>query len=344
MRAAYSSARGFTLLELLVGAAVGSFISLAAVSFVVHQTEALGATSELIEISESSRFGLDRLASDLRMAGVGIGYGESGDFAGLATGNFTVGTASFVSDNRTLASGKLTDDVGIRVALGGRTTIARYDDSGIAEICKNSTFRVGERVMLGSEDGLTGRSVSVATLAPTTCMGDDCVSGCDLITFTADNTFVAGPSALTAHYAGGTASGDLHWVTWFIDDSESDGIPRLRRAEGPCVARNSSCGEVVAENVETLQIRRWAFINDAWVDVTTRTVPTTEGERLRVDLELVVRAAHSGGGTSEIVRSELDSNLCFPACSGAPDGVVRRRVATSVEIKNSGRGSYRRQR
>ncbi len=341
MRAPSNHSRGFTLVELLIGTAVGAFITLSAVSFVVHQTQALGATSELIEISEASRFGLDRLAGDLRMAGVGVGYAENGDFAGVATGNFTVGTAAFVSNNRTLASGKLTDDLGIRMALGGRTTITRYDDTGIAEVCRNSGFLANERVMFASEDGLTARSARITSIGPTTCMGDDCVNGCDLMMFTADSTFLAGPSALTTHYAGGTASGDLRWVTWFIDDS--DGTPRLRRADGPCTARNSSCGEVVADFVESLQIRRWQFVNGAWQDITTTNIPSTEGSRVRVDIELVVRAQFTGGGVSEVVRSALESNLCFPNCT-TPDGFVRRRVATSVEIKNSGRGSYRRQR
>lgn len=334
--------RGFTLLELLIGTSMGAVITLAAVGFVSQQTRAIGATTELIEVSESSRFGLDRLTADLRMAGVGVGYTEAGTFGGLATGSFQVGTAAFTSNNHTLANGRPADDLGILVALGGRATIARYDDAGIAELCRGSGFRADERVVFASEDGLTARSVRIDSITPTTCMGDECVGGCDLVMFSADDTYTSGPSALTTHYAGGTASGDLHWVTWFIDDS--DGTPRLRRAEGPCDARGPGCGEVVADFVETLQVRRWVWSEGAWSDVSTNVAATDSGGRLRVDVELVLRAEDTGGGLSERVTSALEADLCFPACTGPTDGFVRRRVATSVEIKNSGRGSYRRQR
>jgi len=336
--------RGFTLIELLIGTAIGSGILLTAVAFSSQQMRAVALTEDAIEVSEASRYGLDRLSADVRMAGAGVGSSEAGDFVSLARGTFQVGAATFVANNRVLDNGARTDDLALLSALGGRVSIAAYDESGWIEACARSGFEPNDLLVLRSEDGLSALSVRASSIVPTTCGADTCVKGCERINWAPDATFSAGPSALTASYAGGVVSGRLQWVTWFVDDSDPNNS-RLRRAEGPCAQRDATCGDVVAEHVETLQVRRWAQQSSSWVDITDDASPIAQGTRLRLDVELILRARKEDENMPmNRTVADLETGECYPDCAGPADRVLRRRVSTSVEVKNSGRGSYGRQR
>lgn len=91
-----------------MASSIGAGITLAGVAFVAHQTRLMGFTNERIQMNQSSRFGIDRLRADLRMAGAGIGHDESGGYSGLEVGSFQCGGATFTSNNRALHNGKLT--------------------------------------------------------------------------------------------------------------------------------------------------------------------------------------------------------------------------------------------
>ncbi|MFO0723751.1 MAG: prepilin-type N-terminal cleavage/methylation domain-containing protein [Myxococcota bacterium] len=337
------SARGFTLVELMVASSVGAVITLAGVAFVSHQTRLMGVTSERIEMNQASRFGLERLRADLRMAGVGIGYDESGGFSGLEFSTFSRGGAQFTSDNRTLNSGVLTDDLGILIASGGQTTIAGYNSGGLAQFCAASGIKSGSLVVFRSEDGLSARSAIVTQIGSGHCSGDVCSGGCDDVLWAADPaaTYASGANAIDVSYLGGTATGDLRQVTWFVEDTDPAhrGEGRLRRVVGDCSALDYNCGEVMAERVESMQIRRYARKDGAWTDITDATTKPEPGVRLRVDVELVVRARAVDTQPHEPTSLLLETGACVPSCTSR-DSYARKAVRASVEIKNSGRNQY----
>ncbi|MFO0725476.1 MAG: prepilin-type N-terminal cleavage/methylation domain-containing protein [Myxococcota bacterium] len=333
-------AHGFTLIELMVGSAIGSIITLAAVAFVSHQTKLMGVTNEHVEMTQAGHFSFDLLRADLRIAGAGIGYNEAGSFAGLEVGSFARGGAQFSSNNRRLSSGS-TDDLGLVLATGGQVTIAAFNAAGSAQFCSGSKIKAGESVILRSEDGLSARSIQVLSIAPGSCSQDACTTGCDNVTWGPDPAAIysSGPSALDASYLGGTATGMLERVTWFVEDSDPD-HPKLRRVVGDCAALDASCGEEVADRVESLQLRRYEWTSGAWVDVTNGGAAPTAGSRVRVDVELVVRGRVDH--EDRIAGHEpmtLEPGACVPNCS-AGDRFVRKTLRTSVEIKNSGRNQY----
>jgi Tfp pilus assembly protein PilW len=341
-------ARSFTLIELLVGTSVGVIVSLAAVVFLSHQARAHGVAQGTLELQQASRHALTRLAEDVRLAGTGVGTDEAGVFRGLdLPTTFARGAATFRTNEVALSTGNTTDDLGIVRATGGAATIAAYSSGGTAELCANHGFRAGDVLLFRSEDGLSGRSVVLGGVTPgVACSVGQCVDGCDAITFSAEPvpTFSSGPSAAAAEYTGGTAYGRVQRITWFVDadDPARPGVGRLRRAEGDCAARDRTCGELVADFVEALQVRRYEWRAGAWVDVTDAVAGPTPGARLRVDVELVLRSRIAAERERpNTVRIELEGGRCVPA-NCQPDGFGRRVLRTSLEIKNAGRGRYRR--
>jgi prepilin-type N-terminal cleavage/methylation domain-containing protein len=348
MRSAHR--RGFSLVELMIASALSAIVSLAAVAFIAHQTKLIGATSEVIELGQASRFGLDRLASDLRHAGLGVGYDESGAFRGFERGNFTRGAAAFTSNNRSinLAGGAVaTDDLGLVFADGGYTTITSYNAAGSMQVCRGSRVTTGDTVLLRSEDGISARTVRVDSINAAACLDAVCVGGCETWGFSADPGYTSGPSAVQAAYEGGEAAGNFRRVTWFVDDTDParPGQGRLRRAEGNCATRDASCGELMADGVESLQVRVLEWNGTTWLDITNTAPPLVTSNRLRVDVELVVAGRHANLDRPHAPEaSALEDNLCFPACGTAGDGRARRVVNTSVELRNSGRMTFRRAR
>jgi prepilin-type N-terminal cleavage/methylation domain-containing protein len=341
-------ARGFTLVELLVGTTVGLIVSLGAVVFLSHQAQAHGVAQGTLELQQSSRHALARLAEDIRLAGTGVGTDEAGVFRGVdLPPTFARGGATFRTNEFVLPTGNTTDDLGLLRAAAGATTLAAYSSGGTAELCGNHGFRVGDLLVLRSEDGLSGRSVVLGGVTPNVaCSVGQCVDGCDAITFSpeATPTFSSGPSAADAEYTGGTAYGRVERVTWFVDaaDPARPGIGRLRRAVGDCAARDRTCGELVADFVESLQVRRYEWRAGAWFDITDVAAGPTPGARVRVDLELTLRSRVAASRERpNPVRLELEGGRCVPATCQT-DGFARRVLRTSLEIKNTGRGRYRR--
>lgn len=334
------------MVELLVGSSIGAFLTITAVAFAQHQTRLVADGEQSLWLSQGSRAGLERLAYELRQAGVGVGYKNDGSFAGLELGTFARGGAQFGSNNQvitTAAGNTFTDDVGIVFATGGYATIASYNAGGSAQICRGSGIVSGEKVIIRSEDGLSARSVLIGNVAAATCVAGVCVGGCDEAQFSTDSTFSSGVDATNANYQGGEMAGGFKRVTWFVEasDTTQPGIGRLRRVEGDCTARNNTCGEVIADYVESLQMRVYERANGAWVDRTDNGAAIDGDNRLRVDLEMVLRARSDKGTKQLPVQMALEPSMCLPGC-GTKDNVYRKVIRTSVELKNTGRMRYRR--
>lgn len=340
---------GFTLLELLVASAIGAFITLAAVAFASQQTRLLGLTSEVLDVSQSGRFAIDRLAADLRVAGAGTGYDEGGRFTGLDLGSFTRGGATFESNNRAIileGGAATTDDLGLLIANGGYATIAAFNQAGSGQLCSGSGFEDGDVVLLRSEDGISARTVRITSIGASGCSEGVCRDGCESFTWEADPSFTSGPDATSVSYAGGEAAGDFQRVAWFVDaaDPSRPNFGRLRRAEGDCAAADHGCGELIADGVESLQLRVFEWSEGGWIDRTGTTGRIDSRGRLRVDVELVLRSRQTEPErVHPPILSVLEPGLCLPEC-GSKDGVSRRVISTSVELKSSGRVQFRRER
>lgn len=336
---------GMTLIEVMISMVVGLFVLAAAVAVTTDHGRILGRTTTRLEMHQSGRLAIELLSQDLRHAGIGVGYRPDGSFAGLVRGNFVVpGGAAFVGNDRqiTLASGTLlTDDIGIRQASGAMRTIAAFSGAS-AEICAGAAFSEGDVVVLMTRAGLHARTVSIGPLNGSACSRGACVSGCESFSFVADSSYVSDAAALNADYAEGEVTGDYRHVVWFVSP-DAQGIGRLQRAEvtatNVCSAADITCGGTVAQGVESLQIAVWQWdtVNGAWVERTTAGQISSR-DRIRVDLELVVRGARPddlGVGNSS-VQMELNSQ-CVPAPCGTTDKIRRWATRSSVEIRNSGR-------
>lgn len=341
--------RGFSLVELLVSVAAGSFLVAAAVSVSTQNARILGRTTNRVDRAQAARLTMDLLAHDLRMAGVGVGYGPDGNFGGLARGDFTVsGGARFFADDHalTLATGTVvTDDLGIRQATGRVRTIASYA-SGTGEVCAGSGLSAGDLAIVMTREGMHARTVRIDDLAASACTDGVCLQGCERFQWQSDPTYLSDPHAVDASYVDGEIIADFSETVWFVEPGpDEEGL--LRRAEidanRPCAARDETCGGIVAFGVETLQVAVWQWdsTNEVWADRTTMS-GVTDRDRIRVDIELVVR-----GSDGQRVRGQAPVELqlaqqCLPApCGTEPDGIDRRVLRSSVEIRNAGRMQLR---
>ena len=339
-------ARGFSLIELMIGTAISALTIVVAVRFFTDHTRLLDSTLSTTRMNQDGRQSLDLLVFDLMHAGAGAGYRPDGSFAGLLRGSFSApGGASFVSNDRLidLEAGSIpSDDLGLRMAIGDARTIASYDgDSG--QICAGGDYKLGEVILLLSQEGLHARSAKLSGLTSATCSLGDCISGCQAFTVEPDGAFVSAPSSANADYAGGELLGQFAQVVWWVTPGHH-GQGALRRAEltdaTPCPSRDDDCGGTIAEGVETLQVAVWQWdpLASAWVDRTND--PQIDGRnRLRVDVELVARSTQAAGGPPKSgVELSLAPGVCVPSPCNAPRSRVTRQVLrASVELKNSGR-------
>lgn len=336
--------RGFSLVETVVAVALGTIVAIAGLAITrdFHRFHARH-TSEL-EAAQGLREALELIAEDVRNAGVGVGYQPEGRFAGFLTGTLELpGGARFQAEGRSVSTvdGSLpVDDLGIRRALGQRRTILYLED-GTGEICAGLGLEPRTRVAVTSRNGLTARTLLVLGASASACTRGICSGGCDRITWSGDDAYVSDPRALISPFTGGDLFADFETVVWFVA-ADASGQAQLRRhvAETGCPSLDETCGGKVAPGVELLQYELWRF------DAETRTWarlshagPIETLERLRVDLELVVRGRSDPGvGRTPPVTSQLAPGVCLPApCGSEHDGVPRMALRTTVEVRNAGR-------
>lgn len=339
-----------TLLEVVIGAALSIVLTLAAFTFSQHQSRVMGLSSTSLNMGQAGRTAIDLLADDIRHAGVGIGYRPDGSFPGVILGEFTFGAARFATSGMTvpLASGEIsTDDLGFRLADGNYATVADWSTSGTAQICAGSGVRSGELSVVRTEDGLAFKTISITALTSGAgCTTGLCLGGCDTLVWSDDTSLESEDDATSMSFLGGELATGYKSVVWFVEatDPSREGIAALRRVmfDGTreCGQRDYTCGDLVAEGIETLQAQFWEWDpgNDRWNNVTGGT--TTPWSRLRVDVELVVRGMSTGDRPQGMHELRLEPGVCVPSCD-TPDGIERRVLRASTEIKNSGRARIR---
>ncbi len=359
---------GLTLIELVVGVSVGGLVLLLAVAFAHQEIAMLDISADTLEMTQAGRLSLDMVADDLVNAGVGVGYSEAGEFMGLEVGAFG-GAGVFNSNNRLVgghevgAGGTIpSDDIRMRVADGETATIVQWTgSSGI--VCGPASFAADDKVVVRTADGLSAKVITLsANSAVAVCPNDPvsnspaCATSCVGIAGSAetdfDNDF---PAGVGADYTGGYVAGNYREVTYFIEaaDPEFEAYPgsnlyigRLRRVIGDCTIPDHTCGDVVADNVESMQMRVYEFDGTAWVDVTATGSRIDGSGRIRVDIELAIRArSPEANAIYEPAQLILFSNAagapyCLPgglACGTNKDNIRRLVMRTSVELRNGGR-------
>ena len=330
----------------MVSSAIGLFTLAVAVRLASDQTVVLGQTTDRMDMFQSARTAVDLLSEDLRHAGVGIGYRPDGQFGGLIRGGFTVaGGAQFFADGlvQRLSTGEIpTDDLGLRVATGDLRTVASFLGTQ-GQICAGSDIAVDDTVVLLSREALHVQTVRVLSLANAACARGACRDGCATFTYGQDLSYASDPLAAGANYVGGTMIGDYGEIVWFVVPG-TDGNGELRRArvtqQEQCANRDDSCGGLVAEDIETLQVAVWQWDDNLnqWVNQTP-TASIGDRRRLRVDVEVVVRGGEDrDDGARQPVELALHAGRCAGGtCGTKPDKFRRFVIRTSVELRNGGR-------
>jgi hypothetical protein len=91
----------------------------------------------------------------------------------------------------------------------------------------------------------------------------------------------------------------------------------------------------VADFAESLRTVVYSWDPDARLWVNSDQAPVDTADRIRVDVELVVRGRSASDRLTEPVPLQLQPGTCVPDCVNRDAG-VRRVHRTTVEIKNSG--------
>ncbi|MBK8010882.1 MAG: prepilin-type N-terminal cleavage/methylation domain-containing protein [Deltaproteobacteria bacterium] len=249
-----------------------------------------------------------------------------------------------------------TVDIGILSATGSYSTVADFAFGAVqtGQYCNDGdiSFRDGELALIRNDVGDAARAILVQAPTAAACSYGQCLGGCTSFTVgTPPAIFYQNDaSADSANFVAGELHGGLHATVWFVDDSDPSydaGIGVLRRAwfddARGCAARDSTCGDEVMPYVDTLQatIWEWDQSTQTWVNSGQEMVRDRTGQRhrLRVDLELVVRAKADSRTPRDALQLRL-APLCVPNFGSCPaskvDFTERQAYRTSIEVKNSG--------
>jgi len=356
---------GFTLVELIVAMLIGSLLTTAAVAFVRSESKLMGVTEDRLEITQASRVVLNLIASDLRSAGLGL-RPTANQFDGLLTGAFNVGPVAFGPGNIQLeqadvdqapgaptnAYNRPTQDLGVRLADGDQATIVAFDGtgggSGNFTVCDNPglNFRNNEVVLLQDQTSLSTWAVELTNVGASSVCAANCASGCVPLTWqrpvSPAHRYV-GNSGDNVDYRLGQMFGEFKTVVWFlVPDPNRPNRGVLRRmtwddTQPDCAARDNNCGALVARNVEAFYYRVYQFTPDGgWLEIAPGGAPDADG-RIRVDIELVMRAEESSSQTFNQIQAELAPGAPAPFPQAARDRIARRVFRATVELRNAGR-------
>jgi hypothetical protein len=353
----------------MIGVAIALFLTAAAVTFVRHETRLLGISQDRVDMIQGSRAAIDLIANDLRAAGQGIGYDEAGNFQGLLLGNFTAGGLNTWNGNGNSRSINLNDttnkanignawvsnvvDIGVLYAAGSYRTVNDWDPGGVLEYCARDDdgdgamdmgtgFGVNDVQIIRADNGAAAETIQLAGIAgPQNCntqVGDclfDCyTAGWSLAPIQIFSTGVASEPS----YVGGELAGGIQQVVYFVV-ANNNGFGALQRVvftNNNCAAIDQNCGGTVATGVESLQMQIWQWQQTPPQWVNAGVGPINGMDRIRVDLELVVRADGTDERQHEAIALRLSPGNCAPMPCTTRDYTERRAYRTSVEIKNSG--------
>ncbi len=243
-------------------------------------------------------------------------------------------------------------DIGVVYATGAYRSIADFQNTTL-EFCARDDdndgvgdvgFQDGEVAIMREAPGIAAETIVLSGLSgPAPCSKGSCIYDCISATWSLAPTqlFNSGPAAAGVTYFDGEVQGGARTVVWF-NAADANGWGTLRRAEfrvpgDDCAAIDDTCGGAVAEGAESLQIQVWQWNTTPpqWVNVGQG--PIDSPGRLRVDVELVVRAEGTDTRAHQVETLRLRSGQCVPMPCGPPvDYTERRTYRTSIEIKNSG--------
>lgn len=348
--------RGVTLIELVIGVLIATFLTAAAVAFAAHETRLMGISRDKLDMSQSSRASLDLLVSDLAMAGGGLGYDAAGTFRGVDIGRFGYGACGFNSTGaeigynpaqpvaagahelinlrtvgpqgtRPAAYQMRTMDLLTIYADGSYASIAT-ETAGLRQFCANpgTAFGPNELGVMATADGLAATAISIQTNnAIVPCAGNaQCLNGCVNFTFVAAPNYQSQVGAVALRYVGGELRGGLKNVIWFVASDGQDGTLRRHVFDTSnlnCAGRNNNLGGAVANNVESMQFQLYQFITDPGLEPVPRWVNMGQsqlnGQRFKTRMDVEI-----------VMRSRTSSdNLKRPA---------QLRLQTNLCVPNTG--------
>lgn len=360
--------RGVTLIEIMVGMVIGLLLTTAAVAFVRSESRLMNVTEDRLDMVQASRVVLNLVASDIRSAGLGL-RPSAGEFRGLLTGQFDVGGVVFGVAGNTVQLEQAdrdqplgffsqyqvpTQDLGVRLADGEQATIVEFNgkgsSAGTMTICDHAGMRLRnlETVLLQDQPSLSTFAVELTSVgSPVTCA--ECRNGCIDLGWqepaTDGRRFDLNDGTEQSYQLGQMFSG-FQTIAWFVTpDPNRPDRAVLRRmtwddTQPDCGARDNTCGALVARNVEGFFYRVYQFTPvGGWVEVPPGTNPAEDG-RVRVDIELVMRAEEAADKTFPQVQALLAVPVAGapqPFPPAARDRIERRVFRATVELRNAGR-------
>jgi len=322
----------------------------------------MGVTEDRLDMVQASRVVMNLVSSDIRSAGLGL-RPSGGEFQGLLTGAFTIAGVGFGAGNTidleqadatALTSSRYTvpvQDLGMRLADGSQATIVGFSgkgsSAGTMTVCDHAGMSLAneEIVLLQDQPQISTWAVELSNIGASAACGE-CSNGCvplQWIEPTSPGHQYDSNAGRTQEYRLGQMFGNFKTVVWFIVP-DPDRVDRgvLRRmtwddTQPDCGNRDNTCGALVARNVEAFYYRVYQFTPvGGWVEVAPGTNPTADA-RVRVDVELVMRAEETADKTFPRVQAQLPAggSTDFPAA--ARDRIERRVYRATVELRNAGR-------
>ena len=256
-------ARGFTLVELMLAAAVLLIALSAAFGMMISQRKAFKEENELIEMAQGSRASVDILLRELRHAGYKV---LEQDFLGAlsnwvpteylptypATVNLALNTCPIITegggtspDMITIFMADLKENALAAAAAIGSTTITL--DPNAPGFGDGSKFRVNDIIRIGrnAEFGL-GQDIEFAKIVA--------ISGNSLTIDT--NPMAAGNQGLSTAHPAGEAVMEVNVITYAVINEINDPSCSYHRAGHPVLKRKLNEADYldVAEDVEDMQI------------------------------------------------------------------------------------------
>ncbi len=349
---------------MMIGLAVASIVIMAAIAFAHDEIKAFGRGNQNLEMLQTGRAALDLMMRDFTNAGSGIGYDYQSSFPGLKLGGtFSIGPASggsapaFTTDNAVFTDPMwgyttVNDDVFIRSTEVSTNTVMRSgaEAGGFFFVCNPTRVLDGDMVSLRDTTGqlISIRQVSGLTIGSpcVDCVGTGLCDSFQLAVVPGPLGYTTPGGASDEEWSLGTVATGHRISIWFMTYGP-DNFPQLRRAVDTDCARGPACGNLMADNIDTLQVRyfRWdeTAVPQNWV---LHTGPINTRERFRVDVELVVRSRTMEDQQFHApVRLALESSGggTFPPTSPVLNATQRNSLRyqrivlrSSIQLRNTG--------
>jgi type II secretory pathway pseudopilin PulG len=336
--------RGITLIELLISLCLTAIIGGALYRGLVNQSKSFVQQDQIAEAMQNCRTATDQILRELRMSGYGMAYMDASNNTindlGIAVGTRSVINGTVVTTNND-TSRWTTDSLVIRRADGIPWSIRKYkykykdkknEEKTKVTYDERITVRFGDPdyVLLLNVDKTEYRTAKVKEKGL-----DDEYAGMKKIQIETYTGELDSTNGGAANYEGGICV-KFKEIAFYIDTSS--GIPTLMKAI------NGYPSQIVARNIEDLQIAYQTGVYDAGTDTwtwtwyrggsgTVQTDPPVVNNIRNVRISVLARAS-TASPRNNYSHEALEDGNRHPVTRA--DGYIRRSLITQVRARNFG--------